>query len=71
MSTPRHHAEWLSLIEANGPFLSLPVLLKAFPNGLDAREPEHFKLLRLAYEEYLDAEEEPAIHRSWVYFILC
>ena len=70
MSTPRHHAEWLSLVEANGPFLSLPVLLKAFPNGLDAHEPEHFKLLRLAYEEYLDAEEEPAIHRAWVDFIL-
>ncbi|MEM7712101.1 MAG: DNA methyltransferase [Cyanobacteria bacterium P01_A01_bin.68] len=71
MSTPRHHAEWLSLVEANGPFLSLPVLLKAFPNGLDAHEPEHFKLLRLAYEEYLDAEEEAAIHRAWVDFILC
>lgn len=70
MSTPRHHAEWLSLVEANGPFLSLPVLLKAFPNGLDAHEPEHFKLLRLAYEEYLDAEQEPAIHRAWVDFIL-
>jgi hypothetical protein len=52
MSTARHHAEWLSLVEASGPFLSLPVLVKAFPNGLDAHDPEHLKLLRLAYEEW-------------------
>jgi hypothetical protein len=26
MSIARHHAEWLSLIETSGPFLSLPVL---------------------------------------------
>jgi hypothetical protein len=49
MSTARHHAEWLSLVEASGPFLSLPVLLKVFPNGLDAHDPEQLKLLRLAY----------------------
>ena len=28
ISIPRHHAEWLSLVETSGPFLSLPVLLK-------------------------------------------
>ncbi|MBE8969418.1 restriction endonuclease [Nostocales cyanobacterium LEGE 12452] len=74
MSTARHHAEWLSLVEASGPFLSLPVLLKVFPNGLDAHDPEHLKLLRLAYEEWQDnqlgAKPEPAIHRAWVDFVL-
>ncbi len=74
MSTARHHAEWLSLVEASGPFLSLPVLLKVFPNGLDAHDPEHLKLLRLAYEEWQDnqlgAKSEPAIHRAWVDFVL-
>lgn len=74
MSTARHHAEWLSLVEASGPFLSLPVLLKAFPNGLDAHEPDHLKLLRLAYQEWQDNQNgtkpEIAIHRAWVNFVL-
>jgi hypothetical protein len=74
MSTARHHAEWLSLVEASGPFLSLPVLLKAFPAGLDAHEPEHLKLLRSAYEEWQDSQfglkPEPGIHRAWVEFVL-
>lgn len=74
MSTARHHAEWLSLVEASGPFLSLPVLLKVFPSGLDAHDSEHFKLLRLAYEEWQDnqlgARPEKAIHRAWVEFVL-
>jgi hypothetical protein len=74
MSTARHHAEWLSLVEASGPFLSLPVLLKVFPNGLDAHDPEHLKLLRLAYEEWQDnqlgAKPEPVIHRAWIDFVL-
>jgi hypothetical protein len=52
MSTARHHAEWLSLVEASGPFLSLPVLLKVFPTGLDAHDPEHLKLLRSTSEEW-------------------
>lgn len=33
MSIARHHAEWLSLIEVSGPFLSLPVLLRVFPRA--------------------------------------
>ncbi|MBD2076988.1 restriction endonuclease [Phormidium sp. FACHB-592] len=74
MSIARHHAEWLSLVEASGPFLSLPVLLKAFPAGLDAHEPEQLKLLRSAYEEWQDNQfglkPEPAIHRAWVEFVL-
>ena len=39
MSIARHHAEWLSLLEISGPFLSMPVLLRAFPQGLDAHDP--------------------------------
>ena len=39
MSIARHHAEWLSLLEVSGPFLSMPVLLRAFPQGIDADDP--------------------------------
>jgi len=30
------HADWLSLVEPEGQFLSLPVLKRAFPDGLGA-----------------------------------
>ncbi|MEQ9238032.1 hypothetical protein [Coleofasciculus sp. G2-EDA-02] len=48
MCIARHHAEWLSLVEASGSFLNLPILVKAFPSGLNAHEPEQLKVLRLA-----------------------
>ncbi|MEQ9355516.1 Eco57I restriction-modification methylase domain-containing protein [Coleofasciculus chthonoplastes] len=74
MSTARHHAEWLSLVEASGPFLSMPVLLEAFPQGLDAHDPELLRSLRLAFEEWEDNQQglrpDPAIHRAWVEFVL-
>jgi hypothetical protein len=74
MSIARYHAEWLSLVEASGPFVSLPVLLKAFPQGLEAHDPEQLKLLKSAHEEWQDsqlgAKPDAAIHRAWVDFIL-
>jgi hypothetical protein len=74
MSTARHHAEWLSLVEINGPFLSLPVLLRVFPQGLDADDPDLRRELRLAYDEWLDNQQglqpEPAIHRAWINYVL-
>ena len=74
MSTARHHAEWLSLVEASGPFLSLPVLLEVFPQGLEAHDSEHMRRLKLAHEEWRDnqlgAKPEPDIHRAWIEFVL-
>lgn len=68
------HAEWLSLIEASGPFLSLKVLLEAFPQGLEPHDPEHLRRLRLAFDEWQASQEsyQPnlAIHRAWVEFVL-
>lgn len=55
MAASRHHAEWLSLIEVAGPFLTLPVLERVFPQGLDKDDSpeakEHARSLRLAYDE--------------------
>ncbi|MCM1983779.1 Eco57I restriction-modification methylase domain-containing protein [Lyngbya confervoides] len=74
MSIARHHAEWLSLVEASGPFLSLPVLEQVFPQGLEAHEPEHRRRLVQAYEEWQDNQQglkpEREIHRAWVAFVL-
>ena len=40
MSIARHHAEWLSLLEISGPFLSMPVLMRVFPQGLEEDDPD-------------------------------
>ena len=74
MSIARHHAEWLSLVPVSGPFLSLPVLLDAFPQGLDAHDAEHSRLLRLAHEEWSDSfghnKHDPSVHAAWINFVL-
>ena len=75
-SAARQHAEWLSLLDISGPFLSLPILLEIFPNGLDKKdnESEMRRRLRLAYEEWADnqggSRPDPAIHTQWLRFIL-
>src|SRR5262245_23146894 len=68
MSIARHHAEWLSLVEVSGPFLSMPVLLEAFLTGLEAHDPDHH-LLSLAHDEW-GARHDPATHTAWVRFVL-
>ncbi|NJM00504.1 MAG: hypothetical protein HC924_17775 [Synechococcaceae cyanobacterium SM2_3_2] len=70
MSIARHHAEWLSLVEASGPFLSLQVLLEVFPSGLESHDADRFRSLQAAYEEWLDYRTDPAIHRAWVNWVL-
>jgi hypothetical protein len=47
----RHHAEWLALTAVAGPFLSLPVLLRAFLEGLDTLDSAVTRAVRLAYHE--------------------
>ena len=78
MSIARHHAEWLSLVEASGPFVSMPVLLKAFPQGLDAHDSDVMQQVRLAHAEW-SASQNPGqqgtspdkgIHGAWVAFVL-
>jgi hypothetical protein len=71
MSVPaRQHNEWLSLLEVSGPFLSLPVLLKVFPQGLDAHDSAIASNVRLAFNEWEDGRNDPAIHTAWVEFVL-
>ena len=74
MSTARHHAEWLSLVEVSGPFLSMPVLMRVFPDGLIAHHPELHRNLRMAHEEWEDSQEsgrpDRAVHLAWVKFVL-
>ena len=71
MTPARHHAEWLSLVETSGPFLSMPVLLRVFPQGLDQRDPAKASRLREAYEDWLERGAKlPAVHQAWVRHVL-
>jgi len=61
------HADWLSLIEPSGAFLTLPVLRRVFPHGLDTTSPE----LRAAVRESLDSTDSDDASRSaWLRFLL-
>ena len=70
ISTSRHHADWLSLVEVSGPFVSLPVLLRVFPQGLEPRDPAQAKLLRAAFEEWQDNPTAPGLQRAWILHVL-
>lgn len=66
----RHHADWLSLVEASGPFVSLPVLMRTFPQGLEPRDAVQAKALRAAYEEWQDNPSAPGTQRVWIMRVL-
>lgn len=69
------HAEWLSLIEISGPFLTVSMLDKAFPQGLEAVETPRRQKLRAAHEEWREAVDQedsllPELHREWIRLVL-
>jgi hypothetical protein len=72
-SIAKHHNEWLSLLDISGPFLSMPVLIRVFPQGVDALDKDKLAELRLAYEEWLDNQQgvkpDIAIHSIWVRYV--
>ncbi|MGW1501226.1 Eco57I restriction-modification methylase domain-containing protein [Streptomyces mirabilis] len=62
------HEDWLRLLRPDGPFVSLPVLVGAFPQGLDTIPPETWAKSRQAWAE---VQEDPALLRSaWEKFVL-
>lgn len=70
VSASRHHADWLYLVEVSGPFVSLPVLLRVFPQGLEPRDAAQAKALRAAYEEWQDNPAAPGRQRAWLLHVL-
>jgi methylase of polypeptide subunit release factors len=50
------HREWLDLLDADGPFLSVPVLKKAWPTGMNAPDRSAFDALR---------DAKPAFEKAW------
>ena len=75
MVTPTQHHDWLSLIEISGPFLAVPVLKEAFPQGLEELDAAKRKRLRQAYDEWHEAQEtdDPRfadLHTAWINEVL-
>lgn len=71
MIVARHHADWLSLVESSGPFLSMPVLLRVFPQGLEQRDAAKASRLHEAYEDWLErGAKQPAVHHAWFRHVL-
>jgi hypothetical protein len=71
----RYHAEWLSLMDVSGPFLSVPVLSEVFPNGLVSHDAVIAVELRAAYDDWSDPAgagyaDSDAVHRAFVDFVL-
>lgn len=71
MSNHDLHHDWLALIEISGPFLAVPVLKEAFPQGLEELDGIKHKRLRQAYEEWREALEtdDPQfdeLHAAWI-----
>jgi hypothetical protein len=71
MSANDMHHDWLSLIEISGPFLAVPVLKEAFPQGFEELDGLKRRRLRQAYEEWREALETddpqlPELHAAWV-----
>lgn len=71
MSSASTHDDWLALIEISGPFLAVPVLKEAFPQGLDELHGNKRRRLRQAYDEWCEALETddpqlPELHAAWI-----
>ncbi|WJK41579.1 hypothetical protein O7608_03890 [Solwaraspora sp. WMMA2056] len=63
------HAEWLGLLGTDGPFLTVPVLTVALPDGLDTVPDEVRQRIRQGWGEILDAPPD-LLAPAWVELIL-
>ena len=62
------HADWLTLVEPSGPFLTLPVLRRVWPNGLDHLETETRAEVRRHLADLDPADAASAT--TWIEWVL-
>ena len=49
----------------------MPVLLRVFPQGLDARDAQQAARLREGYENWLESgADQPSVHHAWIRHVL-
>ena len=57
LTVAQRHAEWAGLLRADGPFIAVPVLTDAFPQGLDTVPDDTLAKLRQAWSELREAPD--------------
>jgi hypothetical protein len=62
------HADWLTIVEPSGPFLTLPVLRRVWPNGLDHLDAEARAEVRRQLAA-LDTDDAASV-TAWVEWVL-
>lgn len=62
------HADWLRLVEPNGPFLTLPVLRRVWPNGLDHLDAQARAEVRRRLADF--DPDDAASFTAWVEWVL-
>jgi hypothetical protein len=65
----KQHLDWLAMVEPTGPFLTLPVLLRAWPT-LDGLEPAARDRLRAAHDAWRIDPAGDAAGRGWIWYVL-
>lgn len=65
----RQHRDWLNLVDVQGPFLTLPVLLRNWPQ-LDAIEKGARPRLRQQHDEWQRAAGSPQGRDEWIAYLL-
>jgi hypothetical protein len=64
------HKDWLQLVESEGPFLSLPVLNRIWPNGVDRFESHDPRIVTLK-DSFEAWRKKPAgQHENWIKTVL-
>jgi hypothetical protein len=68
MSVAQRHAEWVGLLRPDGPFIAVPVLTEALPQGLDTVPDDTLDKLALAWAEVREAPD--LLTPAWEEFVL-
>jgi hypothetical protein len=64
------HSGWLGLVEVSGPFLSIPVLRRIWPAGLDALDRATRGKLRAEHADYFDVPAGDRDQEHWITYVL-
>ena len=64
------HSGWLGLMQVSGPFLSIPMLRRAWPAGLDTLEPPMRARLRAEHADYFDVSAAARNRDDWIRYVL-
>lgn len=65
-SVAASHVDWLSLVETTGLFLTVPVVKRVFPNGIDPASDDLRSEVRLRIANPIETQAEATVWTRWV-----